>query len=102
MAKKSNIQDWKQLRDKGLSLISEGEGCVDKAAQALMKDKGFKHWDKFGATMVGGGETIITFSGYCEMADLDLEYADTMTKDQIIERLSREIDDENTLNLLIE
>ena len=102
MAKKSDIQDWKQLLTKGRNLIDEGCGYINKSVQALMKDKGFKHWDKFGATMVGGGETVITFDDYCEMADLDIESAEVMTKEQIIKYLTRYMDDETVLELLSE
>lgn len=89
MAKKKKTEDWKQLLDMGRNLIDEGCDCIGKSVQFLMKEKGFKNWELFDASMTGDGETVITFDGCGEMGDLDIESAEAMTKKQIISQLIR-------------
>lgn len=102
MAKKEQKQEWKQLLIKGNVYLSKGQHFIDEAAKSLMREKGFKNWQMFDACSTSGGETVIRFYYEGEMADLDIMVASTMTKEQIIENLSRHISDEIVLGLLVE
>lgn len=58
------------------------------AAKALMREKGFSDdvAEMFEACFAGGGsETVVTFSGFGEMKDLDLVHLSSMTKNEIID-----------------
>ncbi len=91
MAKKG----WQIYLDKAVEAKIESERCLDESVRSLMKLKGFttKQVLLFEACFAGGSETVITFNKECEMADLDVGVAAKMTKDEIIERLSRDASD---------
>ena len=99
MAKKG----WKIYLDKAIKAKIESERYLDESARALMACKGFteKQLLLFESCFAGGCETVITFNKECEMADLDMNVAAKMTKDEIIEWLSRDASDE-TIKLLKE
>ena len=64
-----------------------------KAVRQFMKEKGFEDdiLEKFDMNFASGTETIITFNSEGEMADLDILTASLMTKEEIIEKLSKEM-----------
>lgn len=94
-------EGWQIYLDKAIKAKIESERCLDEAVRALMACKGFTKLSLFEACFAGGQETIISFNKECEMSDLDVGVADGMTKDEIIERLSRHASGE-TIKLLKE
>lgn len=84
-----------------INALDKAEMSVNKAAQALMLEKGFskKQIPMFGANFASGDEALITFNLEGADSDLDITVAAGMTKDEIIKRLSRYASDE-TIKLL--
>ena len=66
---------------------------LGKAIKSFITKKGFckEAVELFGLDYTSGNETVITFDGEGEMCDLDITTAAGMTKDEIIENLSREV-----------
>lgn len=97
MAKKN----WEIYLGKAKESKRKSEGYLDEAVRSLMASKGFatEQTLMFEACFASGDETVISFNKECEMADLDVGVAAKMTKDEIIERLSRDASDE-TIKLL--
>lgn len=95
---------------KGISLallhFDKANFIVSKCAKRIAKDKGFKNWMMFDASLTPSGETIVNFDGNGAFADMDLGLMLISTKEQIINSLSRwDIDDKcegETLKLLKE
>lgn len=97
------MKNWKIYLGKAKKAKTESEGFLDEAVRSLMKCKGFTTEQilMFEACFASGDETVITFNKECEMADLDVGVAAKMTKNEIIERLSRGASEE-TIKLLKE
>lgn len=87
---------WQIYLDKAKESKRKSEGYLDEAVRSLMASKGFATEQTlvFEACFASGDETVISFNQECEMADLDVGVAAGMTKDEIIERLSRYASDE--------
>lgn len=98
MAKNS----WQIYLDKAVKAKIESERCLGEAVHALMACKGFTQLSLFDACFAGGVETVISFNRECEMADLDIEVAAGMTKDEIIDRLLSTKPSKETIELLKE
>ena len=66
-----------------------------------MREKGFPEnvINDFRCDFASGTETVISFDQEGEMADLDLDLASTMTKEQIIECMGRFLSDSNIARL---
>lgn len=62
---------------------------VSKCAKQIAKDKGFKNWMMFDASITPSGETIVNFNGYGSFADMGLEIMSISTKEQIINSFCR-------------
>ena len=79
------------------NLKHDSEKLVSKAAQLLMHEKGFSEQavGLFSADFASGNETIIKFNGCGEFCDLDVAVASSMTKEEIIENLSRFLTEED-------
>lgn len=94
---------WQTYLNKAKKTKIKSEGYLDEAVRSLMASKGFatEQTLMFEACFASGNETVISFNQECEMADLDIGVAAAMTKDEIIQRLSRYASDE-TIKLLKE
>lgn len=64
-----------------------------KTVRLFMAEKGFSQEaaEGFDMNFTSGTETVITFNGEGEMCDLDIMTAKGMTKEDIIEYLSRDL-----------
>lgn len=93
---------WLQLFNQAFEKKVESEKFLDKAVQTLMSEKGFSKEavSHFNACFAGGNETVISFNQEGEMADLDLTIASTMTKDEIIQCLSRFLSKKSIITML--
>lgn len=98
MAKKG----WEIYLDKAIKAKIVSEKNLDESVCALMACKGFTKNYLFGASFAGGVETVISFNRDCEQADLDIQIAAGMTKDEIIDRLLSSKPSEETKILLKE
>lgn len=69
----------------------KSETLLDKAIQEIARQKGFseKQALNFGASWTTGCETVVTYQDRGELSDLDIHVMESMTKDDIIKRLSR-------------
>lgn len=92
---------WESYLGDSLHALNKAERFINKAAQELMLEKGFseKQIQMFGANFASGDEALITFNTEGADSDLDITVAASMTKDEIIKRLSRYASDE-TIKLL--
>lgn len=98
-----------QLNKKTSSALchfNKANDIVSKCAKRIAKDKGFKNWMMFDASITPSGETIVKFDGYGAFADMGLEMMLISTKEQIIDSLCcwnvRDKCDEETLELMKE
>lgn len=91
------MEKWEKMIETATILKSDSEKLLSKAAQLLMHEKGFSEQavELFDADFATGNETIIKFNGCGEFCDLDISIASSMTKEEIIERLSRELTEED-------
>lgn len=67
-----------------------------------MREKGFSGEvaKMFRCDFTSGTETVITFDQQGEMADMDLDTASLMTREQIIDRLGKYMDDKTRCKML--
>lgn len=72
-----------------LDHFRKANSIVSICAKQIAKDKGFKNWMMFDASLTPSGETIINFDQYGSFADMDLELMIVSSKEQIINSLSR-------------
>lgn len=92
------MSKWKTTFIAALHRLTESERILVSALYELLEEKGFKKkvLHHFGITFAGGGgETVITFDGEGEMANLDIDIASRMTKEEIIKTLSDYLSSEN-------
>lgn len=82
---------WNKLSTRAFERKVESEKLLEKAVRMLMREKKFSEEavNHFGACYAGGNETVVNFCGEGEFADLDLREASVMTKEEIINRISR-------------
>ena len=93
-----------ELISKANELAVSAEHTLVKAVQLIAKIKGFQkeNIDLFSASFASGNETVVSFNGDCEMADLDLRVMWGMTKTEIIDRLLLECENsDETKNILL-
>ena len=85
------MEKWQELLSKAISYKNKSESFLDKAARELMRTKGFSEEQValFDACFAGGTETIVAFNHDGEFNDLGLENYCTMTKEEIIDYLSK-------------
>lgn len=91
------MEKWRRLLSKAISYKNESESFLDKAAQELMRTKGFSEEQValFDACFAGGNETVVTFNRDGEMNDFGLENYCSMTKEEIINYLKKFLLNEN-------
>ena len=84
-------KNWRTLRDQAFEYYYKCDGKLQEAVRSLMMEKGFPEEiaNKFRCDFASGTETVISFEQEGEMADLDLDLASTMTKEEIINYMSR-------------
>ena len=85
------MEKWKKLLLKAIDYKNKSEELLDKAVQELMRTKGFSEDQValFDACFASGSETVVTFNYDGEFNDLGLENYCTMTKEEIIDYLSK-------------
>ena len=95
------MEKWQKTLSKAIDYKNESEALLDKAVQELMRTKGFSEEQValFDACFAGGCETIVCFNHDGEFADLGLENYCGMTKEEIIDYLSKFCEPE-TIKLL--
>ena len=95
------MEKWQKLLSKATEYKHKSQGLLDKAVQELMIAKGFSEEKAmlFDACFAGGCETIVCFNHDGEFADLGLENYCGMTKEEIIDYLSKFCEPE-TIKLL--
>ena len=69
----------------------KSERLLDKAVQEIVRKKGFSDDQvlNFGASWTTGCETVVTYKDRGEFSDLDARFLESMTKEEIIARLSQ-------------
>lgn len=84
-----HYEKYKQLISKASALQTESEYLLSQAAKELALYIGFSEEESklFSAIFATGGETIVTHNEVGNMSDLDLSFMETMTKEQIMEKL---------------
>lgn len=95
-------KNWKELRSQACGYYHKCDGKLQEAVYYLMIEKGFsdKVAKMFRCDFTSGTETVISFEQQGEMADLDLDVASMMTREEIIERLGRYMDDRTRCKML--
>lgn len=85
------MEKWEKLLSKAIDYKNKSEALLDKAVQELMRTKGFSKEQValFDACFAGGKETVVTFNRDGEMNDFGLENYCSMTKEEIINYLSK-------------
>ena len=85
------MEKWRKSLSKAISYKNKSEEALNEAVQELMRTKGFSEEQValFDACFAGGQETIVTFNYDGEFNDLGLENYCTMTKEEIIDYLSK-------------
>lgn len=91
------MEKWQKLLSKAIKFKVESEGLLDKAVQELMKTKGFteEQCQLFNACFAGGSETIVAFNNDGEDNDFGLENYGGMTREEIVDYLSKFLKKEN-------
>lgn len=85
------MEKWEKILSDAVRYKYKAEGLLDKAVQELMRTKGFSEEQVmlFDACFAGGNETIVRFNHDGEFNDFGLENYCTMTKEEIINYLSK-------------
>lgn len=86
------MEKWRRLLSKAIAYKDKSHGLLDNAVQELMRTKGFSKEQVmlFDACFAGGGgETVVRFNFDGEENDFGLENYCSMTKEEIIEYLSK-------------
>jgi hypothetical protein len=85
------MEKWRKLLSNAIEYKNKSESFLNKAVQELMRTKGFSEEQValFDACFASGTETIVTFNYDGEFNDLGLENYCTMTKEEIIDYLSK-------------
>lgn len=85
------MEKWQKLLSQAVTYKNKSEEALNKAVQELMRTKGFSEEQValFDACFAGGNETIVSFNYDGEFNDLGLENYCTMTKEEIINYLSK-------------
>ena len=85
------MEKWQKLLSQAVTYKNKSEEALNKAVQELMRTKGFSEEQValFDACFACGCETIVSFNYDGEFNDLGLENYCTMTKEEIINYLSK-------------
>jgi hypothetical protein len=85
------MEKWRRLLSKAIEYKNKSESFLNEAVQELMRTKGFSEEQValFDACFASGTETVVTFNCDGEFNDLGLENYCTMTKEEIINYLSK-------------
>jgi hypothetical protein len=85
------MEKWRKLLSNAIEYKNKSESFLNKAVQELMRTKGFSEEQValFDACFASGTETVVTFNYDGEFNDLGLENYCTMTKEEIIDYLSK-------------
>lgn len=97
--------DYKRIAKKlelAIKYDVKSQALLDEIARYIAKEKGFKNYNLFSACWAGGGDTVVHFNSECAMCDMDLSFMVYNTREDIIERLSRYREKEETIKLLNE
>ena len=88
---------WSTLMRKAFSYKCQSEQYLRDAVVTLMLQKGFQKdiAELFDCDFAGGNETIVLFNGDGEMSDLDLRYVRSMSREEIICQMARNLTDDN-------
>ena len=91
------MEKWNRLLSNAIAHKFKSESLLDKAVRELMRTKGFseEQCQLFGACFAGGQETIVTFNNDGEDNDFGLENYSGMTKEGIINYMSKFLMKEN-------
>lgn len=91
------MERWNRLLSNAIAHKFKSESLLDKAVRELMRTKGFseEQCQLFGACFAGGQETIVTFNNDGEDNDFGLENYSGMTKEGIINYMSRFLMEKN-------
>lgn len=91
------MERWNRLLSNAIAHKFKSESLLDKAVRELMRTKGFseEQCQLFGACFAGGQETIVTFNNDGEDNDFGLENYSGMTKEEIINYMSRFLMEKN-------
>ena len=95
------MEKWNRLLSNAIAYKNKSEGLLDDAVRELMRTKGFseEQCQLFDACFAGGSETIVRFNADGEYADFGLENYGDMTKEEIINYMSRFLTNPNKLLL---
>ena len=79
----------KSLYKQALFHKYKSEDLLNKAVQEIVREKGFSEDQvlNFGASWASGSETVVSYKGCGELADLDMRFLHAMTKEEIMKRL---------------
>jgi len=91
------MEKWNRLLSKAIAHKNKSESLLDEAVRELMRTKGFseEQCQLFDACFAGGTETIVRFNTDGEYADFGLENYGDMTKEEIINYMSKFLMEEN-------
>lgn len=91
------MEKWNRLLSNAIAHKFKSESLLDKAVRELMRTKGFsdEQCQLFGACFAGGQETVVTFNNDGEDNDFGLENYGGMTKEEIINYMSRFLMEKN-------
>ena len=95
--KENAMEKWNRLLSKAIAYKNKSEGLLDDAVRELMRTKGFseEQCQLFDACFAGGSETIVRFNTDGEYADFGLENYGDMTKEEIINYMSKFLMEKN-------
>lgn len=91
------MEKWNRLLTNAIAHKIKSEGLLDDAVRELMRTKGFseEQCQLFSACFAGGQETIVVFNNDGEDNDFGLENYGGMTKEEIINYMSKFLMEEN-------
>lgn len=95
MAKR--VKTWEDHLKDAMHYNTLASESLAKTVRLFMAEKGFSKEavELFDMNFVSGSETVITFASEGEMCDLDITTAVGMTKEEIINNMSRELSQYN-------
>ena len=91
------MERWNRLLSNAIAYKNKSEGLLDDAVRELMRTKGFseEQCQLFDACFASGSETVVTFNYDGEYADFGLENYGDMTKEEIINYMSKFLMEKN-------
>lgn len=91
------MERWNRILSNAIAHKIKSESLLTKAVRELMRAKGFseEQCQLFDACFASGSETVVTFNYDGEYADFGLENYGNMTKEEIINYMSKFLMKEN-------